>query len=64
MTLDLWERTPRSLHTESLYTLAAPGPVRKASMMGPRRVVARRPQAGRLQRKLVKAGRDEDLGPG
>jgi hypothetical protein len=50
-----------SVHThESLYTLAAPGPVQKASVMGPRRVVTRKPQVGRLQGKLVRAGRNED----
>jgi hypothetical protein len=53
----LWMRTQRSSLTESsvrthesLYTLAAPGSVQKAAVMGPRRVVMRRPQAGRLQR--------------
>jgi hypothetical protein len=61
--IPVWMRTPRTLHTESLYTLAAPGPVRKASVMGPRRVVTRRPRTDRLHRKLFKAGRDEDLGP-
>jgi hypothetical protein len=49
--------TESSVRThESLYTLAAPGPVQKASVMGPRRMVTRRPQVGRLQRKLVRAG--------
>jgi hypothetical protein len=50
--------TESSVRThESLYTLAAPGPVQKAAVMGPRCVVTRRPQVGRLQRKLVRAGR-------
>jgi hypothetical protein len=62
VTKGMWVHTPRNLHTDGLYTLAAPGPVRKASVMGPRRVVTRRPQTGRLHRELVKAGRDEDLG--
>jgi hypothetical protein len=61
---EVWVRTPRSLHTERLYTLAAPGPVRKASVMGPRRVVTRRPQTGRLHRKIVKAGPRWRPGPG
>jgi hypothetical protein len=46
----VWMRTQRSSLTESsvrthesLYTLAAPGPVQKAAVMGPRRVVTRRP---------------------
>jgi hypothetical protein len=63
----VWMRTQRSSLTESsvrthesLYTLAAPGPVQKAAVMGPRRVVTRRPHFGQLQRKLVKAGRNED----
>jgi hypothetical protein len=37
-------RTPRCSHSESLYTLAAPRPVRKASVMGSRHVVTRRPR--------------------
>jgi hypothetical protein len=54
----VWMRTQRSSLTESsrgsltessvrthesLYTLAAPGPVKKDSVMSPRRVVTRRP---------------------